>query len=265
VIRALITNAEEATRGRARITLSTENVVLQETLVATNTTAAAGPYVALTVRDEGEGMSAATRRQIFEPFFTTREMGRGMGLSFVFGAVAGCGGHIEVRSVLGEGTSVRLLFPSAAERSRVDLSVIDDDAPPSEPGEIVVLVVQSQPRLRGFLLRALRDHGYAVLTAPDGRTALETVSTHPGTISAVVADLALDDMDGWKLSHDLRSSHEDMPILLLCSPERAAEITLTAARRNVVTMRKPFRVDAFLETIEALMKPVSGGLHLRDE
>ena len=106
VIVNLAVNARDAIIGNGRIVIKTNTVG-----------EGASRSVRLSVTDDGTGMDAATIQHIFDPFFTTKPpgSGTGLGLSTVHGIVARGGGHIEVDSRLGEGTTFTLYFPSAEE------------------------------------------------------------------------------------------------------------------------------------------------------
>ena len=103
VIVNLAVNARDAIKGNGRIVLATGG--------------GADKSVRLSVTDDGEGMDAATIEHIFDPFFTTKPPGEGtgLGLSTVHGIVARGGGHIEVDSRVGEGTTFTVCFPAATD------------------------------------------------------------------------------------------------------------------------------------------------------
>lgn len=133
-----------------------------------------GDFVVVTVRDTGAGIAPDILDRVFEPFFSTKPVGKGtgLGLSMVYGFVAQSGGHVQIRSEPGAGTTVRIHLPRA-ER--------DEDAPvAAETGPIVggsetILVAEDDDEVRATVVALLRDLGYRVVTARDGASALALV------------------------------------------------------------------------------------------
>jgi signal transduction histidine kinase len=115
IIMNLVVNARDAMPRGGTLTIATENITLDETYCRTRPDAAPGPHVAIAVTDTGEGMSTEVLERLFEPFFTTKEPGKGtgLGLATCHGIVRQCGGHFDVRTAVGRGTSMRVLMPSA--------------------------------------------------------------------------------------------------------------------------------------------------------
>jgi two-component system cell cycle sensor histidine kinase/response regulator CckA len=118
-ISAILENAAEACRPGDEVTVRTfaEDVPAERFAAAYPKPVPAGTYVAVEVRDSGEGIDPAIRDRIFEPFFTTRFTGRGLGLAAAAGVARGHAGCILVDSVPGDGTTFRLCLPAAPSGS----------------------------------------------------------------------------------------------------------------------------------------------------
>ncbi len=166
-------NARDAMPDGGKLLLETRNIVLEEAYARNNPDVIPGPYVMLAVSDSGTGMSAAVRDRAFEPFFTTKRGGKGsgLGLSMVYGFVKQSGGHINIYSEEGHGTTIRLYLPPA----RLVESVPAPPVAPIRNGHETILVVEDDVLVRDFVVAQLRGLGYTTIAAGDGREALSHV------------------------------------------------------------------------------------------
>ena len=209
----LVTNACDAMPEGGRLTLATENTVLEghETLAAGEV--APGRYVALEVSDTGHGMSPEVRAHVFEPFYTTKEPGKGtgLGLATVYGTMRQSGGAIQVDTQLGRGTTVRLLFP------RVEAPAVQPDpragAPPLPRGDETVLLVEDREEVRGLGIRMLRSLGYDALEASDGEDATRLLQNNGRTVDLVLTDLVMPRISGPELAARLRRLQPGLRLL----------------------------------------------------
>jgi two-component system cell cycle sensor histidine kinase/response regulator CckA len=210
----LTLNARDAMEEGGRLTIETMNVVLDEAYAAAKPveTLEPGEYAALVVTDTGYGMDRATLGRIFEPFFTTKEVGQGtgLGLSTVYGIVKQSGGFIWAYSEPGLGTTFKLYFPLIATSERV--TAPEAPVAPARADE-VVLVAEDEPMVRSIMARTLRDCGYSVLEAADGREALKILEAQGGRVNLIVADVVMPDMGGREMA--LRSAQRwpEVPVL----------------------------------------------------
>ncbi len=170
----LAVNARHAMPDSGRFMLETENKSIDREYAAANPGLNPGDYVMITVTDSGTGMDEDTQERIFEPFFSTRskDEGTGLGLSMVYGFVRRSGGHVIVKSSLGEGTSFRIFLPATARTQTAD----DDDsldAATLPMGNEAILVVEDETDLADYVRRTLSKLGYRVRVAENGSRALE--------------------------------------------------------------------------------------------
>jgi PAS domain S-box-containing protein len=210
----LTLNARDAMEDGGRFTIETMNVVLDAAYAAAKPveTLTPGEYAALVVTDTGHGMDRATLRHIFEPFFTTKPVGQGtgLGLSTVYGIVKQSGGFVWVYSELGLGTTFKLYFPLVA--SSPDQPMPPAGAPAGRADE-VILIAEDEPMVRDIMARTLRDCGYGVLEAADGRQALELVESRRGRVSLIVADVVMPHMGGREMANRVAQRWPEVPVL----------------------------------------------------
>ena len=122
-------------------------------------------------------MDESVRVRLFEPFFTTKDgSGTGLGLAVVFGVVRQSGGFIEVDTTLNEGTSFELFFPAVGEPESEKVVTAEMTVMPR--GTETILLVEDDPSVRTMACRILRQCGYSILEATDGRDALSVIERH---------------------------------------------------------------------------------------
>ncbi len=167
----LAINARDAMDGAGVLTIEAANVTLDEAFARRHADVAPGAYVMLAVGDTGEGIAPDILDQVFEPFFTTKPEGKGsgLGLSMVYGFVRQSGGHVQIESAVGRGTTVRLYLPSIAAEETVIAR--------SRPAELggggeTVLVVEDDDAVREVVIEMVRGLGYKVVNAADAQSAM---------------------------------------------------------------------------------------------
>ena len=173
-----------------------------------------GAYATISVSDSGEGMDAETLRHIFEPFFTTKEEGKGtgLGLATAFGIIKQSGGHIEVQSEPGRGTTFTILLPRAqAPVIRLDPR---STAPELLPGSETILLVEDEEVVRHLEREVLTTCGYAVLEADGPNQAIELSRNHSGVIHLLLTDVVMPGMSGDELARRLRAERPEMKVIL---------------------------------------------------
>jgi len=200
---------------------------------------APGNYVFLEVQDNGSGMDEQTMQRIFDPFFTTKFTGRGLGLAAVLGIVRQQHGAIQLRSVLGRGTSFRVLL-SVNEKPPAPLAV---NAEAEElRGSGTVLVLDDEELIRSFCKSALEPYGYRVILAQDGPEAIGLFQENADQIGLVLLDSGMPEMDGSQTLDRLREIRPDVPILV-CSGFGDVEVGARFAGKKIAGFfAKPFTV-----------------------
>jgi signal transduction histidine kinase len=172
----LCVNARDAMPGGGRLTIETDNTVLDADYAAENPDVTPGQYIMIAVSDTGCGISSKNLSRVFDPFFTTKEVGKGtgLGLSMVYGFAKQSLGHIKIYTELGHGTSVKLYLPRTegkSEQSSESPTTFADLR-----GSEVILLVEDDAPLREFAKSELVNLGYQVLEAENGKDALKIVA-----------------------------------------------------------------------------------------
>ena len=210
----------------------------------------AGDYLMLSVRDEGEGMSAETISRAFEPFYTTKPagVGTGLGLSMVYGFVKQSGGGIDIQSKLGEGTTVRVIFPVKHEQPAASTTRPHPQKPDTRHASI--LLVEDDAGVRHFVHRTLHKMGYTVDLAENGEFALEKLTDNPHY------DLVLTDviMPGSISGLDLYSRiRQDYPATqVLCMTGYSEQVETALSEKHL--LRKPFQRNQLADKLQELLK-----------
>ena len=181
----LAVNAGEAMPQGGRLTIQTENIVLDDDYCRLRMGVKPGQYVMLTVSDTGRGIDKGLIERIFDPFFSTKtrdyHKGTGLGLSVVQGIVQQHGGHITVESEVGRGTTFRMYFP-ALKPEKIPEDV-EKKIPYLAGGNETILLIEDEELVRELGVTILEKFGYTVLSAGDGQEALEVYEKEKGYIS----------------------------------------------------------------------------------
>ncbi len=218
VIMNLVLNSRDAMpEGGGRITLRATPVQIDAAHCRRHPDAQEGNFVCLTVSDTGHGMDALTMDRMFEPFFTTKEVGQGtgMGLATVYGVLKQHGGWVEAESELGVGTLFRSYFPLSSEGAVAEVAAPEPEfAKPALATGATILVVEDEDMLREFVADALGELGYSVLSAANGRAALEVWAEHRDEIDLLLTDVVMpESVSGRQLAHALTEERPNLKVI----------------------------------------------------
>jgi CheY-like chemotaxis protein len=255
VIINLVLNARDAMPSGGRITLETANVELEEGISVPYDFIPPGPYVLLTLADEGCGMDEGTMARIFEPFFTTKEAGKGtgLGLSTVYGIVRQTDGYVRVASGVGEGTTFRIYFPAveAEEEVRVDADL--DSGEVRLRGGETVLLVEDEDMVRELASRVMSSNGYFVLEAEAADEALAMCRRHEGPIDLLVTDVVLPGINGGELADRIVNILPDIAVLYISGYTGGALVEHGVLRDGINFLQKPFSPQLFLRKVRDVL------------
>ncbi|MEE8526354.1 MAG: response regulator, partial [Thermoanaerobaculia bacterium] len=212
----------------------------------------AGKYVFLEVADTGCGMKTETLAKIFDPFFTTKFTGRGLGLAAALGIVRGHAGALKVTSVVGRGTLFRILFPFSGR------ALAKANEPPGSHRLNVrrsgcVLVVDDEEMVRKVAAATLEAVGYSVLTASDGRDAVDLFRRRGDEIDAVLLDMTMPRMGGEEACREIRRLRADAKIIVASGFSEQEAAQRFAGEDVDGFLQKPFRPNALVGQVEKLL------------
>jgi len=215
IIMNLCTNAYHAMRekgGVLKVSLSTEEINGAD-IISSSFDMDPGNYIVLEVADTGHGMDQMTLEKIFNPYFTTKPKGEGtgLGLSVVHGIVKSCGGHINIVSEPGEGTTIRIFFP----RLQIDSDTSESETKRELPtGKERILVVDDEEETLNAMKSILESLGYNVVAHTGSQETLKTFQADPENFDLIITDMTMPHMTGLELSKQVFASNPKMPIIL---------------------------------------------------
>jgi PAS domain S-box-containing protein len=240
VVVNLAINARDALPVGGRLCIETANVVLDADYAASHLEVQAGDYVLLAVSDTGVGMDERIKARLFEPFFTTKDVGQGtgLGLSVVYGVVRQSGGHIDVYSQEGAGTTFKIYLPRAKE-------VLQPAVPRWGMAEIpvgqeTILLVATDESVRDLARRLLRGQGYTVLEARNGQEALLVSAHHSGPVHLLLTDMVMPGLSGKALADELAQARPELKILFSLGYADLGIDQHDSLEPSVAFLRKPF-------------------------
>ncbi len=261
VVLNLVTNAVQASSGTAPITIRSgvETVLEVEqdsTLYGTRKTG--GEFCFIEVQDHGQGISPNDLDRIFEPFYSNSEIGRGLGLSVVYGVAKGHEGLVRCRTEVGRGTTFRVLFPVSTkdagqsendpfDRQPGDLQVSDEAAPPDG----TVLIIDDEESVLELCQQLLQFSGWNVLTANDGTEGLIQVVERGSEISCLLLDVVMPEMNANELLRELENRGIRIPVVLM-SGFSQTKLEFFLQRPNVVAIiEKPFHAIEIQRAVQS--------------
>ncbi len=254
VLMNLVVNARDAMPNGGKLTIATQNVTLDGDYARTHTGVMPGNYVMMSVSDTGTGMTDEVKARIFEAFFTTKPEGKGTGLGLATcqTIVQQSGGHIDVDSRVGGGTTFKIYFPQVDEPLDTDAKFIK--AGPLPRGTETLLVVEDEPALRQLAQLVLEAQGYAVLLAANGQDALRVAREHKGPpIRLVLTDVIMPRMGGKAMAEWLKTTYPDLKILFTSGYTDEAMAQHGVIEAGIDFLAKPFRPATLAHKVRELL------------
>jgi PAS domain S-box-containing protein len=252
VIMNLVVNAKDALPNGGKLSIRTASVMLDDSYRPENTFIQHGPYVMISVADNGHGMDRETQARIFEPFFTTKEKGKGtgLGLSTVYGIIKQSGGYIFVQSEPGRGTSFNIYLPRVDEPSE---SLAAPVSPATTGGSETILLVEDEDSVRQLVRETLESRGYRVLEAENGTAGLAVSAKHTDPIHMVITDIVMPGMSGHELVQKLTPSRPGIKALYLSGYAQDAFSATGVAENPKIFLQKPFTLHSLARKVREVL------------
>jgi PAS domain S-box-containing protein len=249
----LVVNAKDAMPDGGKLIIKTENVILNEEFCKIHPDANPWMYALLTVADNGHGIDKETLDHIFEPFYTTKEVGKGtgLGLAMVYGIVKSHRGFVSCSSQPGEGTTFKVYLPTVEQ----EVEMVEEKKTKAsvKGGKEKILLVDDEEIIRDLGVQILGEFGYAVLTAPNGESALELYRNKPNEIDLVILDLFMPGMGGMRCLEELLKINPHVRIIISSGYVVNGSTEKTIEERTRGYISKPFDREQILSLIrEAL-------------
>lgn len=262
VIMNLGVNARDAMAEGGELTIETRDVVRKEPAGGAGNRLPPGRYVVLTVRDTGCGMTEEVQTRIFEPFFTTKEPGKGtgLGLATVYGIVNQSGGHIEVLSKSGQGTTFNIYLPGVED----EVSGLREPAPLRPEhlrGTETILLVEDDEMVRKLAQTILEGQGYTVLEARNANEALHIGQEHAGPIHLLLTDTIMPGLNGPELAERFLAGRPGTNVLFTSGYTDRTRAYTGRSQFERCFLQKPFTAATLTrkirEILDSQQKPVA--------
>jgi signal transduction histidine kinase/CheY-like chemotaxis protein len=246
----LFINARDAMPDGGRLTVETEQVLVNGAYTESHPWAKAGRYVLVTVTDTGVGMSREVLERVFEPFFTTKaaRSGTGLGLAVAYGIVRQHRGMLHCYSELGVGTTFKIYLPAG---SRLAGSVGTKLQNAVRHGTERLLVAEDDELVRGVLLRILKGAGYEVTGVDSGDAACRAAARDE--FDLVILDMVMPGMPCREVIHRLRALRSELPILLSSGYAAGENVATLVKEEGLELLSKPYDPDQVLRAVRAVL------------
>ncbi|MGF1604163.1 MAG: ATP-binding protein, partial [Thermosynechococcaceae cyanobacterium] len=244
----LFVNARDAMSEGGTLTVTAQNLNMDQALAAGHIDAREGAYIKVKVADTGIGIPAEQLERIFEPFFTTKQPqgGTGLGLSTVYSIIQSHGGFIDVHSDIGKGTQFKVYLPAIQAADLVEETVLD---PPLGQGELV-LVVDDEAPIRDVAQAVLENYNYRVMTAVDGVEAISQYTQHQDEIAIVLMDMKMPTLSGATAIQTLQKINPQVRVIVLSGLPGNGQMSTSLGDCVKGFLQKPYSSAALLQALQ---------------
>ncbi|MEH2247285.1 hybrid sensor histidine kinase/response regulator [Nostoc sp.] len=251
VLMNLCVNARDAMANGGSLSITAENVLIDENYARINLEAKEGPYTVITVFDTGVGIPREILDRIFEPFFTTKDVGQGtgLGLSTVLGIIKSHKGFVKVYSEPGSGTSFKVYLPAVEGMETLS----PEDLPPQTGHGELILVVDDEVAIQEITRTSLEAHNYKTIIASDGIEAIAIYAQNRDKISAVLMDIMLPSLDGLTAIRTLQKINPKVRIIASSGLMSDKKLNAVAAIGVNTFLSKPYTVNELLLSLQKVL------------
>ena len=249
----LAINARDAMPKGGSLELTSRNVQLPDPEVHPVPDGLEGPFVLLTIRDNGQGMDEATQEQLFEPFFTTRDVASGLGLPVVQGIVDSNRGHIAVHSTPQVGSLFHLFFPPMPPEEPEEPAPVQEVAPKASKKHETILLVEDDVGVRALVQQILELRGYRVLSASGAAHAEAMLDEFPKRPDLLLTDVVMPQKSGPELAEDLELRLPGLKILFMSGYTDRHDGVRLVAERKAAFLPKPFTPEVLAQRVREVL------------
>jgi CheY-like chemotaxis protein len=260
----VLVNARDAMPGGGTLTISAENVTLDENEARKHPEAKPGNYLCIALSDTGTGIPENIRKEIFEPFFTTKEVGQGtgLGLSTTLAIVRSHGGFIDLESEVGKGSTFRIYIPATGTGSNVAVEATAADLPAGN-GELI-LIIDDEAAIREIARETLEAYGYRAMTARNGLEGVAAYVENREKIKVVITDSAMPVMDGKAVARALKEINPDVRIIASSGLTTEDRIDTRSGSDVETFLKKPYTAEKLLKALAAVLSVPRGKTRITD-
>jgi PAS domain S-box-containing protein len=250
----LAVNARDAMPTGGKLSIDTDNIDVDDAYATAYPGLTRGRYARLRVSDTGTGMDRATLARVFEPFFTTKPKGQGtgLGLATVYGLITQAGGHPQLYSEPGLGTTFTALLPVTDEGAGT-VAAPPQATPAPGHGE-AILLVEDEQSLRDLVARILTRHGYHLYVATTARHALDLAGDLDQPLHLLLTDVVMPGMLGREVAARVRALRPDLAVLYMSGYAYDVLDTQGTLDHSAELLEKPFTEDALLHRIHTVLE-----------
>lgn len=249
----LVVNARDAMPDGGNIKIVISNRTLLTLNHSIHEDIPPGSYVQLDVTDDGTGIDPELISKIFEPFYTTKDVseGSGLGLATVHGVVKQSGGHIDVTSQVGKGTTFSILLPVTKQEVDSEAAFELDKVKSTDSG--TVLVVEDEVTIQALLKSLLQDRGYHVRISSSGEDALEFLHAN-GAVDLMITDIVMPGINGRELADRVNENFPGIKVIYMTGYTDDEIIRRGMSTSGLPILQKPFWPDDLFRMIDSVLK-----------
>jgi nitrogen-specific signal transduction histidine kinase len=253
VLMNLATNARDAMPGGGNLMIDTGLISLGHNFIASHGYGKPGKYALLTVADTGKGMDEDTRKKIFEPFFTTKEVGKGtgLGLAVVYGIIKEHEGYINAYSKPGIGTTFKIYLPLISSDVRKVEKTQGRET--STQGTETILLAEDDEFARDLIGNILKQQGYTVIEAVDGKDAVMKFMENKETIDLLLSDLIMPKLNGKEAFGEMKVWRPELKAIFVSGYAPAEIREKMRLEYGMLLLAKPILPKALLQKVRSFL------------